>query len=204
MATQKVVGIFSNQESAIKAIERLKASGYKEDEISVLAKHHEDVDRLEDATQVDVDSNDVTDGAVGGALAGGALGGIGALLVELGVIAIPGIGPFLAAGPIAATIGGIIAGGAAGGLVGALVDLGLTKTEAEEYEQYVERGDILVMVDDYPDRDVYGNFYENNSLIRDRYNYNPKNPTLSNNPDNVDTPNNPNDPHHPNNPNNRL
>ncbi len=195
MATQKVVGIFSNQESAIKAIERLKASGYKEDEISVLAKHHEDVDRLEDATQVDVDSNDVTDGAVGGALAGGALGGIGALLVELGVIAIPGIGPFLAAGPIAATIGGIIAGGAAGGLVGALVDLGLTKTEAEEYEQYVERGDILVMVDDYPDRDVYGNFYDNNSLIRDRYNLDPKNPNH---------PNNPNNPNHPNNPDNRL
>ena len=195
MATQKVVGIFSNQESAIKAIERLKASGYKEDEISVLAKHHEDVDRLEDATQVNVDSDDVTDGALGGALAGGALGGIGALLIELGIIAIPGVGPFLAAGPIAATIGGIIAGGAAGGLVGALVDLGLTKTEAEEYEQYLERGDILVMVDDYPDRDVYGNFYDNNSLIRDRYNLDPKNPSHPNNPSNLD---------HPNNPDNRL
>ena len=195
MATQKVVGIFSNQESAIKAIERLKASGYKEDEISVLAKHHEDVDRLEDATQVNVDSDDVTDGALGGALAGGALGGIGALLIELGIIAIPGVGPFLAAGPIAATIGGIIAGGAAGGLVGALVDLGLTKTEAEEYEQYIERGDILVMVDDYPDRDVYGNFYDNNSLIRDRYNLDPKNPSHPSNPSNLD---------HPNNPDNRL
>lgn len=173
MANQKVVGIFSTQEEAIKAIERLKSSGYNDDEISVLAKHHEDVDRLKDATHVDVDTHDAKDGAVGGALTGGALGGIGALLVELGVIAIPGVGPFLAAGPIAATIAGALAGGAVGGVVGALVDLGLSKEEAEEYKEYIERGDILVMVDDYPDRNVYGNFHENNSVIRDRYNYDP-------------------------------
>lgn len=156
MANQKVVGIFSTQEEAIRAIERLKSSGYNDDEISVLAKHHEDVDRLKDATHVDVDTHDAKDGAVGGALAGGALGGIGALLVELGVIAIPGVGPFLAAGPIAATIAGALTGGAVGGVVGALVDLGLSKEEAEDYRQYIERGDILVMVDEYPDRDVYG------------------------------------------------
>lgn len=135
MANQKVVGIFSTQEEAIRAIERLKSSGYNDDEISVLAKHHEDVDRLKDATHVDVDTHDAKDGAVGGALAGGALGGV----------------------------------------VGALVDLGLSKEEAEDYRQYIERGDILVMVDEYPDRDVYGNFYENNSVIRDRYNYVPNN-----------------------------
>lgn len=169
MADQKLVGIFSQQEEAIKAIERLKRDGYLDNEISVVAKDSDKVDRVKDATSVDVETSDATDGAIGGAVAGGALGGIGALLLELGVIAIPGVGPFLAAGPIAAALTGALAGGAVGGIVGALVDMGLTKEEAEEYNTYIERGDILVMVDKQDDRDVYGNFYENNSVIRDRY-----------------------------------
>lgn len=169
MAKQKVVGIFSTQHEAIKAIERLKRDGYADEEISVVAKDKENVERVADATNIDIQTEDPKEGAAAGAMAGGAIGGIGALLVELGVIAIPGVGPFLAAGPIAAALTGALAGGAVGGLVGALVDMGLTKEEAEDYNQYLDRGDILVMVDEHPDRDVYGNFYENNSVIRDRY-----------------------------------
>lgn len=172
MANQKVVGIFRTQEETIRAIERLKVDGYLDNEISVVAKDHDKVERIADATEVDIETTHTQEGAISGAMAGGAIGGIGALLLELGVIAIPGVGPFLAAGPIAATLTGLIAGGAVGGIVGALVDMGLTKEEANEYNEYLERGDILVMVDEYEGRDVYGNFYENNSVIRDRYDRN--------------------------------
>ena len=169
MDKQKVVGIFASQQEAIKAIERLKRDGYLDDEISVVAKHSEDIDRIKNVTDVDTETSDAKDGVIGGALAGGALGGIGAALLQFGVIVIPGIGPFLAAGPIAAVLTGALAGGAVGGVVGALVDMGLTKEEAEGYNEYLERGDILVMVDEHEGRDVYGNFHENNSVIRDRY-----------------------------------
>lgn len=189
MADQKVVGIFSTQQEAIKAIERLKRDGYADDEISVLAKDADDVQRIKDVTNTEVETTDASEGAVGGAVAGGAIGGIGALLVSLGVIAIPGVGPFLAAGPIAAAITGAVAGGAVGGIVGALVDMGLSKEEAEGYNEYIERGDILVMVDEHPDRDVYGNFYENNSVIRDRYD---RHKFDANNPRYVDAPKDPN------------
>lgn len=169
MANQKVVGIFSSQQEAVKAIERLKRDGYTDEEISVLAKDSEDVERVKEATNVDIDTKDAAGGAAGGAVAGGALGGIAAVLIELGVIAIPGVGPFLAAGPVAAALTGALAGGAVGGIVGALVDMGLSKEEAEEYEGYVDRGDILVMVDEHPDRDVRRTFADSNSVIRDTY-----------------------------------
>lgn len=169
MASQKIVGIFATEEEAILAIQRLKRDGYRDDEISVVAKDSEDIKKIRESTNTNIETESAAEGAAGGAVAGGLIGGAGALLAELGLIAIPGIGPLLAAGPIAATLTGLVAGGAVGGLVGALVDMGLTKEEAEEYEEYLDRGDILVMVDQHPDRDVERNFYENNSRIRDRY-----------------------------------
>ena len=169
MTTKKIVGIFSTETEAIKAIERLKRDGYADSDISVVAKDLAGLHDLKEHTHVDVDASETADGAIGGAMTGGAIGGIGALLVELGLIAIPGVGPFLAAGPIAAAIAGALVGGAVGGILGALVDLGLSEEEAKGYEDYINRGDILVMVDEYPDRDVYGNFYENNSVIKDHY-----------------------------------
>lgn len=165
-----MVGVFQTEEAAIQAIRRLKANGYTDEDISVLARQRDKVDRIADKTNTDVD--DVTlDGTVGGAVTGGLVGGIGALLVELGVLAIPGVGPFLAAGPIAATLAGIIAGGSVGGIVGALVDLGISETDAKEYETYLNRGDIIVLVDDKHDRgnEVHENFYDNESVIRHKY-----------------------------------
>lgn len=175
MATDKVVGIFVSQEEAIRAIKRLKSSGYEDIQISVLAKHHEDVDKLKDQTDVSISTEDSNKAAFGGAVTGGALGGLAALLLDLGLISIPGLGPFLVAGPIATSLTGALAGGAVGSVVGALVDLGLTKDEAEEYEQYIERGDILLMVDDHLQGEVYRNFYENNSVIRGTYDFTKKN-----------------------------
>ena len=172
MDNKKLVGIFQNENEAIRVIENLKAAGYHDNEISVIAKHSEKTDRIEEATHVDTQATDDASKAAGGAAIGGLLGGIGALLLELGVIAIPGVGPFLAAGPIAATLTGLIAGGAIGGLAGVLVEAGIDKEDAKEYETYLDRGDILVAVtlkDNLVRENILDNYYENNSVIRDRY-----------------------------------
>lgn len=166
---KKIIGVFETEESAIEAIKRLKGSGYEDDEISVLAKDKDDLDRIKDETDAHVEDQQAG-GAIGGAVAGGILGGAGALLLELGVFAIPGVGPFLAAGPIAVTLAGIIAGGAVGGVVGALIDLGFSETEAKEYKSYLDDGNILVLVDKKENEDeVYNNFSENQSLTRHKY-----------------------------------
>ncbi len=165
---KKVVGVFKTEASAIQAIEGLKRDGYESNDISVIAKQNDQLDRIEEVTDVKVKHEHA--GAVTGAVAGGVLGGIGALLLEFGVLAIPGVGPFLAAGPIAATITGLVAGGAVGGISGALIDLGINESDAKEYEQNLNDGNILVLVDDRDNRDlVYKNFSENESINRDRY-----------------------------------
>lgn len=148
MAERAVVGVFSNEEEAVQAIHQLTEMGYRQDQISVLAKDPERFERLNDEEDVSAESTgDIAKGATTGAVTGGVIGGIGALIAELGVLAIPGVGPFLAAGPIAATVGGLLAGGAVGGVVGALVGLGVDKEEAKIYEENLENGDILVIVE---------------------------------------------------------
>lgn len=172
MNNKKLVGIFQNEDEAIRVIESLKRAGYNDNEISVIAKSSEKVDRIDDVTDIDKEAMDDGSKAAGGAAIGGVWGGLGALLLEMGVFAIPGVGPFLAAGPIAATLTGLVAGGALGGIVGALVDTGIDEEDAREYEGYLNRGDILIAVDtkDNIERDsVYGYYYDNNSRIRDRY-----------------------------------
>lgn len=175
MKNTKLVGIFSTEKAAIEAIKNLKRVGYEDNEISVMAKKSETVDKIKDHTDVHIDVEDSYDKAAGGAVAGGVIGGIGALLLELGVFVIPGIGPFVAAGPIAATLGGLIAGGAIGGAAGALVDIGIDEEAAKEYENYLKRGDILVAVDErdpIDTQEVYSGYYDNESVIRDRYDIN--------------------------------
>jgi len=171
MDNKHIVGIFTTEAEAIRAIDRLKISGYRPDEISVMAKDNGRMERVTSITNTNVDNPDTADGAVGGAVAGGIIGGVGAILAEIGLLAIPGIGPFLAAGPIVAALTGAIAGGAVGGLVGALIDLGRNEDDAKMDEEHLERGDILVLVDTDDDRSrgTYENFYENNSVLRDRY-----------------------------------
>lgn len=141
MASKVVVGVYKTQEETLSAIRRLHEAGYTSDDISVLAKNPERFDRVDAETPKAAAS-----GAATGAVTGGVLGGAGALLASLGVLAIPGIGPFLAAGPIAATLGGIVAGSVAGGIVGALVGLGIDKGDAEQYEHALNNGDLLVLV----------------------------------------------------------
>lgn len=84
--------------------------------------------------------------AVGAAATGAAIGGLGGLLVGLGVLAVPGIGPILAAGPLASALGGLLAGGAIGGLVGGLSAIGVPEEYAREYAAGVEQGNTVVSV----------------------------------------------------------
>lgn len=172
MKTRKIIGVFRTEDEALNAVYRLKRSGYTMEEISVIAKDKSQVEHITDSIDAHVVTEDSNGGKIaGGAVTGGVIGGVGALLAELGLLAIPGVGPFLAAGPIAAALTGALAGGAVGGLAGALIESGVDKEEAKEYETYLDRGDIIVIVDDRynADNEVYNNFYENNSAIRDRY-----------------------------------
>ena len=86
------------------------------------------------------------EGATTGAVAGGTIGGTVGLLAGIGALAIPGLGPFIAAGPIMAALGGIAAGATAGGVVGALVGLGIPEYEAKTYENRIKAGGYLIAV----------------------------------------------------------
>jgi len=171
---KKIVGIFKTENHAIKAIEGLRSSGYTDDEISIITKDEDKYNSLTDKVGKDITNNkEVASGAAAGAVTGGTIGGLGGLLLGLGALAIPGVGPIVAAGPIAAAITGALAGGAVGGLAGALIDYGVPEVEAKEYEERINAGDILVLVDDDEmKRDkAYESFYQNESLNRDTYSH---------------------------------
>lgn len=138
----KVVGVFRSEDDAIDAINELRDQGYSDNEISVIAKDKKEVKHIHEET-----GSKAPEGAATGMATGGILGGLGGLLLGAGALAIPGIGPIVAAGPIAAALGGAAVGAGTGGIVGALVGLGFPEEEAKEYEESVEEGDILVLVD---------------------------------------------------------
>ncbi|GIP40042.1 hypothetical protein J31TS4_33220 [Paenibacillus sp. J31TS4] len=174
MATEKkVVGVFETEEEAIRAIDDLKAQGYSSDDISVVAKNRDNLDRVESETGTEAE-----EGAATGAATGGVVGGVTGLLAGIGALAIPGVGPIIAAGPIIATLSGAAVGAGAGGLVGGLIGMGVSKSEAEEYSGYVDEGRILVLVD--ADADRYGRvtdtFRTHRSLTGSRYDADPSRP----------------------------
>ncbi len=167
-----IVGIFETENQAINVVNRLKEIGYHEDDITVVAKDDDKMERLDDATDINTKTQGDTGAKVGaGAAIGGALGGIAAALPALGLLAVPGIGPLLAAGPIATILAGVVAGGVAGGLVGALVELGVREEDAKEYEQQIEQGKILILVENREDQrnEVHRTFKQNDSIIANRY-----------------------------------
>ena len=86
------------------------------------------------------------EGATTGVAAGGAIGGTLGLLAGIGALAIPGVGPFIAAGPIMATLAGLGVGGAVGGLIGALVGMGIPEYEAKRYAGRIKEGGVLLSV----------------------------------------------------------
>ncbi|MFT9847331.1 general stress protein [Aneurinibacillus sp. REN35] len=163
---KKIIGVFHDHDEAVRAIETLKERGYRSEDISVIAKDRDRIDTIEEETDTKVE-----EGLAAGATTGGVLGGLTGLLVGVGALAIPGIGPIVAAGPIAATIGGAVVGAGAGGLVGALVGMGIPEDEAKQYEEYLNKGEILVLVDADAEREhhVYETFRTNNALNSHMY-----------------------------------
>jgi tetrahydromethanopterin S-methyltransferase subunit C len=134
-------GIYKTRMQAESAIDALIAAGFRSDDISVLAP---DVDATRElATEKNTKA---PEGVTTGATAGGAIGGTLGLLAGIGALAIPGVGPFIAAGPIMGALAGAGAGAAAGGLIGALVGMGIPEYEAKRYEGRVKDGGILVSV----------------------------------------------------------
>lgn len=162
---RKVVGVFNTVEQARRAVEDLKAGGYAPENISLVAKDSSKVEYLAETTDA------VADNTAAGAVTGGLIGGLGGLLLGLGALAIPGLGPIVAAGPLAATLTGAAAGGLTGGLVGALTGIGVTEDEAIAYERNFNDGNVLVLVDsdEAHDKLVYDTFTRNETLNREYY-----------------------------------
>ena len=163
MEKKLVGGVFSNIENAERAIRELQDKGYTKEDITIFAKDNSQIDALQDDAQAHVDSasgnrgRSAGKGAGIGALSGGVLGGVTGLIAEIGLLAVPGIGPIAAAGPIAATLAGIGIGAGGGGIVGALVGAGMPEEEAKEYEEHLKAGKIIIMVEAEPDDQ--GNVY---------------------------------------------
>ncbi len=136
-----VFGIFKTPTSAERAVDHLLTLGFGHEDISVLLPDDETTRAFayEKHTKA-------PEGAATGGTAGGVVGGALGLLAGLGALAIPGVGPFLAAGPIMATLAGFGVGGAVGGLVGGLVGMGIPEIEARRYEGRVKSGGILLTV----------------------------------------------------------
>lgn len=163
---KKLVGVFASEQDASNAIRDLQALGYDSNEISVIGKNRDDMESIQDET-----GTKAPEGIATGAATGGLLGGVTGLLAGLGALAIPGIGPIVAAGPIAATLTGAAVGAGAGGLVGGLVGLGIPEDEAEEYNTYVKHGRILVLVesDEARESGIYDVFRKHHSLNANYY-----------------------------------
>jgi heat induced stress protein YflT len=134
-----VFGIFPTRTGAERCVDALLAAGFRSDDVSVLAPDQQSTKEL--ATEKNTKA---PEGTTAGATAGGAIGGTLGLLAGIGALAIPGLGPFIAAGPIMATLAGVGAGAATGGLIGALVGMGIPEYEAKRYEGRVKDGGILV------------------------------------------------------------
>ncbi len=140
--TRKIVGVFTTEAEASKAIRDLKDAGFASDDISIVGNNKAEMRQLGDET-----GTKAPEGVATGATTGGVIGGVAGLLAGLGIAAIPVFGPIMAAGPIAVTLAGAAAGAGAGGLVGGLIGMGIPEEEAKEYEANVNEGNILVMVD---------------------------------------------------------
>ena len=148
--TVTISRLYNDYSSASQAVRDLQAAGLRSADISVVASNADnwyDRDRGRKMDRIDRDhegTHDRAEGAETGAGIGAAIGGTAGLLAGLGIMAIPGIGPVVAAGWLTAAAAGAVAGGAAGGIIGALTQAGVSKDEAHLYAEGVRRGGTLV------------------------------------------------------------
>lgn len=140
MATS-VFCIAQNEPQASRIVTDLKLAGFTENDISALFP-----DKSGSRDFAHEHNTKAPEGATAGAGAGGVAGGVIGLLAGIGALAIPGVGPLIAAGPILATLSGAAVGAAAGGLIGGLIGLGIPEHEAKVYEGKIKSGNILLSV----------------------------------------------------------
>src|SRR6478672_703985 len=136
-----VYGIYATPGTAEAAVDHLLARGFTNAAISVLLPDDESTRAFAHEK-----STKAPEGTTTGATTGGVVGGTLGLLAGIGSLAIPGVGPFIAAGPIMAALAGVGVGGAVGGLIGALVGMGIPEYEAKRYEGRVKDGGVLLSV----------------------------------------------------------
>src|SRR6202158_2053782 len=152
-----VFGIARSESQAIMIADQLKADGFSDGDVSVLFPDKKGTRDFAHEQNTKAPEGAAT-GATGGALLGGALG----WMVGIGALAIPGLGPFIAAGPLMAALAGAAGGAAAGGLTGALIGMGIPEYEAKRYEGKVKDGNILMSVhtEDSKERDRAKKIFE--------------------------------------------
>jgi len=136
-----VFGIYKTRAQVESAVDALVAAGFRSEDISVLMP--ENVGTKDFAAEKNTKA---PEGAATGAGAGAALGGTLGLLAGIGALAIPGLGPFIAAGPIMGALAGAGTGAVAGGVIGALIGMGIPEYEAKRYEGMIKQGKILLSV----------------------------------------------------------
>ena len=133
--TTTVTHLFDDYAKAQEAVRALESSGFTSNEVSIASRFRDNGELADEAT-----------GAATGASVGAVAGAGTGLLTALGVLAIPGVGPLVAAGVLATTLAGAATGAAAGGIIGALTDYGVSEDDAHVYSEDVRRGSTLVSV----------------------------------------------------------
>ncbi len=136
-----VIGIVRSKSEAESIIKKLLAEGFSNNDISVLLPN---TSTTRDFAHTK--STKAPEGAIAGVGAGGLIGGTIGLLAGVGTLAIPGLGPFIAAGPILMALSGVAAGASLGGITGALVGMGIPEIEAKRYEGKIRSGNVLISV----------------------------------------------------------
>lgn len=141
MSKKSVFCIATSTEQANRIVDQLKSTGFSSNDISVLLP-----DKGSTRDFAHEKNTKALEGAVAGAGTGGVIGGALGWIVGIGALAIPGVGPFIAAGPIMAALGGAAIGAAAGGIAGGLIGMGIPELEAKRYEGKVKAGNALISV----------------------------------------------------------
>lgn len=136
-----VLGVYLTRAGVENAVEKLKTAGFRNTDLSVLFPHKADTKDFASEKKT-TSPEDALRGAGAGAIIGGALGWI----ASIGILAIPGVGPFIVAGPIMAALAGAGVGGAVGGIGWALINMGIPENKAKNYEVRVKKGEILLSV----------------------------------------------------------
>ena len=141
MSKNSVFCIATSRDQADRIVDSLKAASFSSNDISALFP-----DKGTTRDFAHEKSTKAPEGAVAGAGTGGVVGGALGWIAGIGALAIPGVGPFIAAGPIIAALSGAAIGAAVGGIAGALIGLGIPEIEAKRYEGKIKAGNILLSV----------------------------------------------------------